>query len=62
MYITLEDDGDKIIKKVDGDTWLEALEAFFYACQGLGYGFKFSSNEMVEMLDNAIEEASDKVK
>jgi hypothetical protein len=62
MYITLQDGENKITKKVDGETWPEALEEFFYGCQGLGYMFKFSPNEMVDMLENAINESIDEGK
>ncbi len=62
MYITLQDGENKVTKMVNGETWVDALEEFFYGCQGLGYCFKFSPEDMVNMLKNAIAEASDKVK
>jgi hypothetical protein len=56
MYITLQDGENKITKKVDGETWPEALEEFFYALQGLGFCFKCTPEDMVNMLNDAIDE------
>jgi len=59
MYITLESGENKVTKKVDGDTWVEALEEFFYACQGLSFCFKYTPEDMVNMLQDAIDEKAE---
>ena len=55
MKITFESDGDIIIKNVVGETWKDALECFFYAMQGLGYGFKKTPEEMLNILQDGID-------
>jgi hypothetical protein len=57
MYITVQSDENKVTKKVDGETWTEALEEFFYALQGLSFCFAFNPDEMVAMLEDAIAKA-----
>jgi hypothetical protein len=54
MKITFESDGDMVIKKVDGETWMDALECFFYAMQGLGYTFSKTPEQMLSILDDGI--------
>ena len=56
MKITFESNDDMVIKKVDGDTWMDALECFFYAMQGFGYGFKKTPEEMLSILEDGINE------
>ena len=56
MKITFESDGDIIIKNVDGETWVDALECFFYAMQGFGYGFKKTPEQMLHILEDGINE------
>ena len=56
MKITFESDGDTVIKNIEGDTWSDALESFFYAMQGLGYGFKKTPEEMLNILEDGINE------
>jgi hypothetical protein len=62
MYFTIDDGTTDITKKLEGETWPEVLESFLYALQGLGYCFKFTPDKMVNMLENAIDDAIEKVK
>lgn len=57
MKITFESDDDMVIKKVDGETWMDALECFFYAMQGLGYTFIKTPEQMLSILDDGIMES-----
>ena len=56
MKITFEDGDTTIIKVIDDETWSAALEEVFYAFQGLGYSFKKSPEEMINILDDGINE------
>ncbi len=62
MYtISISSEDCEIKKNVKDESWHAILEEFFFALQGAGFCFKFSPEEMVNLLHDAIDEASEKV-